>query len=58
MNIRGLPAWTHCSPCFHWGVPSFLFESEPFFGQDRIDLPIRRMQDKGADPPQDLDAKS
>ena len=22
----------------HWGVPAFVFENEPFFGQDRIDL--------------------
>ena len=22
----------------HWGVPTFGFENEPFFGQDRIDL--------------------
>jgi hypothetical protein len=34
-------------PRFHWGVPTFVFENEAFFGQDRIDLPIRRMQDKG-----------
>jgi hypothetical protein len=26
----------------HWGVPTFVFENEPFFGQDRI---------QGADPP-------
>jgi 2-hydroxychromene-2-carboxylate isomerase len=31
----------------HWGVPTFVFENEPFFGQDRIDLLIWRMQDKG-----------
>ena len=31
----------------HWGVPTFLFEREPFFGQDRIDLLIWRMQGKG-----------
>jgi 2-hydroxychromene-2-carboxylate isomerase len=31
----------------HWGVPTFLFENEPFFGQDRIDLLIWRMQSKG-----------
>jgi 2-hydroxychromene-2-carboxylate isomerase len=34
-------------PCLHWGVPTFVFENEPFFGQDRIDLLIWRMQDKG-----------
>jgi 2-hydroxychromene-2-carboxylate isomerase len=31
----------------HWGVPSFVFENEPFFGQDRIDLLIWRMESKG-----------
>lgn len=31
----------------HWGVPTFVFEGEPFFGQDRIDLLIWRMQGKG-----------
>ena len=31
----------------HWGVPTFVFEKEPFFGQDRIDLLIWRMQAKG-----------
>jgi 2-hydroxychromene-2-carboxylate isomerase len=31
----------------HWGVPTFVFEKEPFFGQDRIDLLIWRMQSKG-----------
>jgi 2-hydroxychromene-2-carboxylate isomerase len=31
----------------HWGVPTFVFESEPFFGQDRIDLLIWRMESKG-----------
>jgi 2-hydroxychromene-2-carboxylate isomerase len=30
----------------HWGVPTFVFENEPFFGQDRIDLLIWRMQGK------------
>jgi 2-hydroxychromene-2-carboxylate isomerase len=28
----------------HWGVPTFVFENEPFFGQDRIDLLIWRMR--------------
>jgi 2-hydroxychromene-2-carboxylate isomerase len=28
-------------------VPTFLFGKEPFFGQDRIDLLIWRMQSKG-----------
>ncbi len=31
----------------HWGVPTFAFENEPFFGQDRIDLLIWRMESKG-----------
>jgi 2-hydroxychromene-2-carboxylate isomerase len=31
----------------HWGVPTFTFEGEPFFGQDRIDLLVWRMEDKG-----------
>jgi len=31
----------------HWGVPTFVFENEPFFGQDRIDLLLWRMESKG-----------
>ena len=31
----------------HWGVPTFVFEKEPFFGQDRIDLLVWRLQSKG-----------
>lgn len=31
----------------HWGVPTSVFENEPFFGQDRIDLLIWRMESKG-----------
>jgi 2-hydroxychromene-2-carboxylate isomerase len=31
----------------HWGVPTFVFDAEPFFGQDRIDLLIWRMQGRG-----------
>jgi 2-hydroxychromene-2-carboxylate isomerase len=27
-------------------VPTFVFENEPFFGQDRIDLLIWRMKSK------------
>jgi 2-hydroxychromene-2-carboxylate isomerase len=30
-----------------WGVPTFAFENEPFFGQDRIDLLTWRMEGKG-----------
>lgn len=31
----------------HWGVPLFVFEGEPFFGQDRIDHLMWRMKQKG-----------
>ena len=31
----------------HWGVPTFVFEGEPFFGQDRIDLLIWRLKQRG-----------
>jgi len=31
----------------HWGVPLMVFESEPFFGQDRIDLLEWRMEEAG-----------
>jgi len=31
----------------HWGVPLMVFEGEPFFGQDRIDLLVWRMTQKG-----------
>lgn len=31
----------------HWGVPLFVFEGEPFFGQDRIDHLAWRMKQKG-----------
>ncbi len=31
----------------HWGVPTLVFEGEPFFGQDRIDMAIWRMEQKG-----------
>jgi len=31
----------------HWGVPTMVFESEPFFGQDRIDLLVWRMGQRG-----------
>lgn len=24
--------------CGHWGVPTFVFRNEPFFGQDRVEL--------------------
>ncbi len=31
----------------HWGVPTLVFEGEPFFGQDRIPLARWRMGQKG-----------
>ena len=31
----------------HWGVPLFVFEGEPFFGQDRIDHLLWRMKQHG-----------
>jgi 2-hydroxychromene-2-carboxylate isomerase len=31
----------------HWGVPTFVFNGEPFFGQDRIDLLIWRLTQHG-----------
>jgi len=31
----------------HWGVPLFVFNDEPFFGQDRIDHLIWRLQQSG-----------
>jgi len=34
----------------HWGVPLFVFDEEPFFGQDRIDVLLWRMKQKGLRP--------
>jgi 2-hydroxychromene-2-carboxylate isomerase len=31
----------------HWGVPTFVFDGEPFFGQDRIDLLMWRLTQHG-----------
>lgn len=31
----------------HWGVPLFVFQDEPFFGQDRLDHLIWRMRQAG-----------
>jgi len=31
----------------HWGVPTMVFNGEPFFGQDRIDLLVWRMRQHG-----------
>ncbi|MFZ4069680.1 MAG: DsbA family protein [Caulobacterales bacterium] len=32
----------------HWGVPLFVFQGEPFFGQDRLDVLLWRMGQAGA----------
>ena len=34
----------------HWGVPTMVFDGEPFFGQDRIDLLVWRMRQHGLAP--------
>ena len=34
----------------HWGVPTMVFEGEPFFGQDRIDMLRWRLQQSGLEP--------
>lgn len=31
----------------HWGVPTLVFEDEPFFGQDRIDMVKWRLYQRG-----------
>jgi 2-hydroxychromene-2-carboxylate isomerase len=31
----------------HWGVPTMVFQGEPFFGQDRLDALLWRMQTAG-----------
>jgi 2-hydroxychromene-2-carboxylate isomerase len=31
----------------HWGVPTCVFEGEPFFGQDRLDLLLWRLRQHG-----------
>ena len=31
----------------HWGVPTLIFDGEPFYGQDRIEVALWRMQQKG-----------
>jgi 2-hydroxychromene-2-carboxylate isomerase len=31
----------------HWGVPTMVFNDEPFFGQDRIELLVWRMKQHG-----------
>lgn len=36
----------------HWGVPTLVFDGEPFFGQDRIAMARWRMEQKGLAPRQ------
>lgn len=36
----------------HWGVPTLVFDCEPFFGQDRIAMAKWRMEQKGLQPRQ------
>jgi 2-hydroxychromene-2-carboxylate isomerase len=31
----------------HWGVPTIVFEGEPYFGQDRLSVLVWRMQQRG-----------
>lgn len=31
----------------HWGVPTMVFEGEPFFGQDRLDILLWRLKNAG-----------
>jgi 2-hydroxychromene-2-carboxylate isomerase len=31
----------------HWGVPTMVFEGEPFFGQDRLDVLLWRLKQRG-----------
>ena len=33
----------------HWGVPTMVLDGEPFFGQDRIDLLVWRLKQRGLD---------
>lgn len=34
----------------HWGVPTMVFEGEPFFGQDRFDVLVWRLKQRGLNP--------
>ena len=31
----------------HWGVPTFVYDGEPFFGQDRFDMLVWRLAQRG-----------
>jgi 2-hydroxychromene-2-carboxylate isomerase len=34
----------------HWGVPTLVFEGEPFFGQDRLEVLVWRLKQHGLAP--------
>ena len=34
----------------HWGVPTLVFQGEPFFGQDRLEICLHRMKQRGLLP--------
>jgi 2-hydroxychromene-2-carboxylate isomerase len=34
----------------HWGVPTMVFEGEPFFGQDRFEVLVWRLRQQGLEP--------
>ena len=34
----------------HWGVPTMVYKDEPFFGQDRVDLLVWRLEQDGLQP--------
>lgn len=38
---------TELTEAGHWGVPCFVFEGEPFFGQDRFDTFVWRLRQNG-----------
>ncbi len=40
----------------HWGVPTMVFEGEPFFGQDRMETLCWRLDQHGLRKSRDLDA--
>ncbi len=42
----------------HWGVPTMVFEGEPFFGQDRLELLAWRMGQRGLQSRMDRGAVS
>lgn len=48
-NLDGLIQQNHDAlvSAGHWGVPTIVFDAEPFFGQDRIELLLWRMNQRG-----------